>query len=108
MRVVLEGAALAQLRSAELKLEPGRYVVLSSEGDALSCLIAVLAGRQPPSKGQVLVDGLPPATKARRPPHDRGALLRRRLAARQDRRGQRRPCPFGSGSRRHGRAGAAD
>jgi len=61
--VVLEGAALGQLRGAELKLEPGRYVVLSSEGDALSSLIAVLAGRQPPSKGQVLIDGLPPATR---------------------------------------------
>jgi ABC-type nitrate/sulfonate/bicarbonate transport system ATPase subunit len=63
MRVVSEGAALAQLRGADLELEPGRYVVLSSEGDALASLITVLAGRERPRAGQVLVDGLAPAAR---------------------------------------------
>jgi ABC-type thiamine transport system ATPase subunit len=61
VRVVARAAALGQLRGAELELEPGRYVVLSSEGEALGSLIAVVAGRQPPRSGQLLLDGLAPA-----------------------------------------------
>jgi len=61
MRVIARGAALGQLRGAELELEPGRYVVLSSEGEALASLIALVAGREPPRAGQVLLDGVSPA-----------------------------------------------
>ena len=62
MRAVLQGAALAQLRSAELELEAGRYVVLSSEADALSSLISITAGRERPRHGLVLLDGVAPAS----------------------------------------------
>lgn len=71
-RAVLRAAALGQLRSADLELAPGRYVLLSSERDALRDFVALLAGREPPRAGRVLVDG--------RPPSDSPAL-RRKLAA---------------------------
>ena len=61
MRAVLRGAALGQLRSADLDLGPGRYVVLANEGAPLWNLIAVLGGREPPRSGHVLLDGAPPA-----------------------------------------------
>ncbi len=61
MRVQLRAAALGQLRGAELDLTPGRYVVLSSERGPLCSLVAVMAGREPPRHGQVLLDGMAPA-----------------------------------------------
>jgi ABC-type thiamine transport system ATPase subunit len=61
MRALLRGAALGQLRGAELELTPGRYVVLANEREPLSSLVAVVAGREPPRRGQVLLDGTPPA-----------------------------------------------
>lgn len=61
MRALLRGAALGQLRSADLELTPGRYVVLGNEGAPLWNLIAVLGGREPPRSGHVLLDGAPPA-----------------------------------------------
>jgi len=61
MRAQLRAAALGQLRSADVDLMPGRYVVLASEGEALRNLVAVLAGREPPRSGHVLLDGTAPA-----------------------------------------------
>jgi ABC-type transport system involved in cytochrome c biogenesis ATPase subunit len=72
MRAELKGAALGQLRSADLDLAPGRYVVLANEGPPLWNLIAVLAGREPPRSGHVLLDGAAPA---------RDASVRRKVAA---------------------------
>lgn len=72
MRAVLRAAALGQLRSADLDLAPGRYVVLANEGAPLWSLIAVLAGREPPRSGQVLLDGAQPA---------RAPAVRRQVAA---------------------------
>ncbi len=60
MRVQLRGAALGQLRGADLELAPGRYVVLANEREPLCSLVAVMAGREPPRHGQVLVDGAAP------------------------------------------------
>ena len=61
MRVQLRAAALGQLRGAELELTPGRYVILANEREPLASLVAVLAGREPPRHGQVLLDGAAPA-----------------------------------------------
>jgi thiamine transport system ATP-binding protein len=72
MRALLRGAALGQLRSADLDLTPGRYVVLANEGAPLWSLIAVLGGREPPRSGQVLLNGAEPA---------RDPALRRQVAA---------------------------
>ncbi|RYZ06934.1 MAG: hypothetical protein EOO73_14195 [Myxococcales bacterium] len=62
MRAVLRGAALGALRSADLELAPGRYVALSSEREPLSELVAVLCGRTAPSRGQVLLEDVAPAS----------------------------------------------
>lgn len=72
MRAQLRGAALEQLRSADLDLGPGRYVVLANEGAPLWNLIAVLGGREPPRHGRVLLDGAEPA---------RTPAVRRQVAA---------------------------
>jgi ABC-type thiamine transport system ATPase subunit len=60
MRAQLQAAALGQLRSADLDLSPGRYVVLASERGPLLDLVAVLAGREPPRHGRALLDGVAP------------------------------------------------
>jgi ABC-type transport system involved in cytochrome c biogenesis ATPase subunit len=60
MRAQLRAAALGKLRGAELTLAPGRYVVLSSEREPLLDLASVLAGREPPRSGRVLLDGVSP------------------------------------------------
>jgi ABC-type multidrug transport system ATPase subunit len=62
MRISAQGAALGALRSADLELTPGRYVVLSNERDALGDLMRVLSGRDTPHSGRVLLDGLAPAS----------------------------------------------
>ncbi len=72
MRVVLQAAGLGALRSADLDLGPGRYVVLSSEPGTLPALTALLAGRAAPRRGRVLLDGVAPAS---------APALRRRVAA---------------------------
>lgn len=63
MRVTTHAAALGALRTADLDLTPGRYVVLSTERDALGDLITLLSGRDAPRTGQVLVDGVAPANQ---------------------------------------------
>ncbi len=72
MRAVLQQAALGALRGADLDLAPGRYVVLSSEREPLADLVSVLAGVQPPSRGNLALDGVPPSVSP---------ALRRKLAA---------------------------
>jgi ABC-type transport system involved in cytochrome c biogenesis ATPase subunit len=62
MRAVVRAAALGQLRGADLDLTPGRYVVLSSEPQPLHSLVALLAGREPPRNGRVLLDGISPVS----------------------------------------------
>lgn len=62
MRAQLLGAALGQLRGADLDLAPGRYVALANEPEPLGCLVAVLAGREPPRSGLVLLDGAAPTS----------------------------------------------
>jgi ABC-type transport system involved in cytochrome c biogenesis ATPase subunit len=62
MRVAAHSAALGALRGADLDLTPGRYVVLSNERDALRDLISLLAGRDAPRTGRVLLDGVTPAS----------------------------------------------
>lgn len=58
--VSFRAAALGQLRSADIVLSPGRYVVLSSEHDALSAFVALASGRTPPRSGSVTLDGVAP------------------------------------------------
>jgi ABC-type taurine transport system ATPase subunit len=67
-QVLLQRAALGALRSADLQLEPGRYVVLATESEALQALIAILGGRDAPSSGRALLDSTAPSAspKARR------------------------------------------
>jgi thiamine transport system ATP-binding protein len=60
MRAQLRAAALGQLRSADLALEPGRYVVLANESGPLLSLVSLLAGHDPPRQGLVLLDGVAP------------------------------------------------
>ncbi|HYP90900.1 MAG TPA: hypothetical protein VEQ59_22190, partial [Polyangiaceae bacterium] len=68
MRASLRAAAFGALRGADLELEPGRYVVLSNERDPLRDLVSLLAGREAPRSGSVLLDGMAPsaAPSARR------------------------------------------
>jgi ABC-type transport system involved in cytochrome c biogenesis ATPase subunit len=66
------GAALRQLRSADLELAPGRYVTLSSEPEPLQALIALASGQETPARGSVLLDGIAPAASPE---------ARRRIAA---------------------------
>jgi len=61
MRVSLRAAAWGALRSADLELEPGRYVVLSNEREPLRDLVTLLSGREAPRSGHVAVDGVAPA-----------------------------------------------
>jgi len=63
MRAQLRGAALGQLRGADLDLDPGRYVVLSSEREPLLDLVTLLTGREPPRHGLALLDGASPAAR---------------------------------------------
>jgi ABC-type molybdate transport system ATPase subunit len=91
-------AGLGQLRSADLVLAPGRYVVLSNEAEPLRDFVAVAAGRRAPSSGHVLLDGAAPAVApdARRriaalfadealpPAHSMESSVERALAARAD------------------------
>lgn len=72
MRAVLHAAAWGALRSADLDLAPGRYVVLSNEPGTLQAFTALLSGREAPRSGNVLLDGQPPASTP---------ALRRRIAA---------------------------
>jgi ABC-type thiamine transport system ATPase subunit len=67
-RLLLQGAGLGPLRSADLQLTTGRYVVLSNEGESLRSLVALAAGREAPRVGRVLLDGAAPvlAPEARR------------------------------------------
>lgn len=60
-QALFRGAALEQLRSADLELAPGRYVTLSSEPEPLFALIALAAGHEPPARGDVRLDGVAPA-----------------------------------------------
>ena len=63
MRARLRGAALGQLRGADLDLDPGRYVVLANEREPLLDLVAVLAGSEPPRHGVAVLDGASPAAR---------------------------------------------
>lgn len=65
-------AALGALRSADLELEPGRYLVLANEPEPLKTLVALAAGAEPPRRGQVLLDGDEPSDEP---------LARRKIAA---------------------------
>lgn len=60
-RISLQAAALGKLNRVDLELVPGRYVVLSNEPAPLRALVALLAGREPPRSGRVLLDGKEPA-----------------------------------------------
>ena len=71
-QAVFRGAALGKLRSADLELTPGRYVVLSSEPEALRELVVLAAGHEAPRRGGVWLDGTAPAAAPE---------VRRRLAA---------------------------
>jgi ABC-type thiamine transport system ATPase subunit len=59
--LLFQGAGLGPLRSVDLQLTTGRYVVLSSEGECLSTLVALAAGREAPRVGRVVLDGATPA-----------------------------------------------
>ena len=59
--LLFQGAGLGPLRSVDLQLAPGRYVVLSNEGESLRNLVALGAGREAPRVGRVLLDGAAPA-----------------------------------------------
>jgi ABC-type thiamine transport system ATPase subunit len=61
MRATAAAAALGALRRADLDLTPGRYVVVGSEQEPLQSLAQLLAGREPPRAGRVLLDGIPPS-----------------------------------------------
>jgi ABC-type multidrug transport system ATPase subunit len=61
MRAVLQAAAFGALRSADLELSAGRYVVLSNEREPLGDLVALLCGREAPSRGRLELDGGAPA-----------------------------------------------
>ncbi len=60
-RALLQGAALGALRSADLQLDPGRYVVLATESEPLQALVAILSGREAPSSGRVKLGELAPS-----------------------------------------------
>ena len=62
MRAQLRAAALGPLRSADLDLTPGRYVVLGSEREPQVALVALLTGTEPPQRGLALLDGHSPST----------------------------------------------
>lgn len=70
--LLFQGAGLGPLRSVDLQLVPGRYVVLSNEGESLRTLVALGAGREAPRVGRVLLDGAAPALSP---------TARRRIAA---------------------------
>jgi len=72
MRAVLQAAAFGALRSADLELTNGRYVVLSNEREPLGDLLALLSGREAPQRGRVALDGAAPAARP---------SVRRKLAA---------------------------
>lgn len=61
MRAQLRAAALGQLRSADLDLTAGRYVVLGSEREPQVALVALLTGAEQPKRGLALLDGRPPS-----------------------------------------------
>ena len=61
MQATLRAAAFGALRSADLDLVPGRYVVLANEREPLRDLALVLAGVQTPRSGLVTLDGVAPA-----------------------------------------------
>jgi ABC-type taurine transport system ATPase subunit len=61
MRAQLRAAALGLLRSADLDLAPGRYVVLGSEREPQVALVAVLSGAEQPKRGLVRLDGRSPS-----------------------------------------------
>jgi ABC-type multidrug transport system ATPase subunit len=69
---LLRGAALGQLRGADLSLSGGRHVVLSNEHEPLRDLIDLLGGRRAPRAGRLLLDGVAPASSP---------ATRRRVAA---------------------------
>lgn len=60
-RVLLQGARLGALRSADLQLDPGRYVVLAAESEPLQALIAILSGRDTPSSGRATLGAQAPS-----------------------------------------------
>lgn len=70
--LLLQGARLGALRSVDLQLSPGPYVVLSNEAESLEALVALAAGRDAPHAGRVLLDGAAPAVTP---------AARRRIAA---------------------------
>jgi ABC-type transport system involved in cytochrome c biogenesis ATPase subunit len=72
MRALLRDAARGAMRGADLELVPGRYVVLSTERDALADFCSLLAGSEPPRSGLVELDGRAPVASPD---------LRRKLAA---------------------------
>lgn len=72
MLAVLQGAAKGQLRSADLSLKPGRYVVLANESETVQPLVGLLAGCEQPERGSILIDGSSPASSP---------ALRRQIAA---------------------------
>jgi ABC-type multidrug transport system ATPase subunit len=61
MRAQLRAAALGPLRSADLELTPGRYVVLGGEREPQIALIAVLTGAEQTKSGLALLDGHSPS-----------------------------------------------
>jgi ABC-type taurine transport system ATPase subunit len=66
--LLFQGAGFGPLRSVDLQLTTGRYVVLSNEAESLRSLVALAAGREAPHVGRVLLDGAAPglAPEARR------------------------------------------
>jgi len=58
--LTFQWAALGKLRSADLELTAGRYVVLSSESEPLRELIALATGQEPPRLGRVQLGGAAP------------------------------------------------
>ena len=61
MRAQLSAAAWGRLRSADLDLAPGRYVVLGNEREPQVAFVAVLSGTEQPKRGLVLLDGRSPS-----------------------------------------------
>lgn len=61
-RLVFRRAGLGQLRAADLELSAGRYVLLSTEAEAMASVIALACGREAPRSGYVTLDGEAPAS----------------------------------------------
>ncbi len=58
--LAFDRATLGQLRGADLELSPGRYVLLSTEREAMASVLNLASGRMPTRAGRVTLSGLAP------------------------------------------------